>query len=179
MKRGRSRFTSLLFLAFYFSISTSFADSSSATFRLESETATGGGAISVTSTNFRTEESSLEWFSKESLASANYKMEARVGVSGTNPIPVINSIMPGDFARFYTDQSSSFTVQAKSPDSTALQYRVKQDGTVKVGPQASSTLTWPLSVSDKGRHNVTFEVIHPKGNVAKTQAEYVYRRPVK
>lgn len=155
------------------------ADTSSTHYKLHSEIPTGGGAYSISSSSYKVEESSLEWFTKEALTSTNYKVQGKIGIQGTENLVRIDSITPGDFARFFTDSSASYTLTATSPDASALEYQAKQDGTLKDGPKATSTLTWPFSTPDKGRHKASLQVLHPKGNVAQEQALYAYRRPVK
>jgi len=155
------------------------ADASSTNFRIESEHATGGANLSVTSTNYKAEESAVDWFTKENLTGTNYKVDGKFGVSGVSNIAVINSVTPGDFSKFFTDESPSFTVGALDPDNDALQYQAKQDGTLKDGPRAENVLTWALGTSDKGRHTVSLDVLDPDGTVRKNQSMYAYRRPVK
>lgn len=158
---------------------SAFADTSSTNYRMESEHFAGGGSLSLTSTNYKMEEGTIDWTTKENLTSTGYKVEGKVGIKGTGALPTIQSVSPGDFTRFYTDQSASFTVTASSPDGDALQYQAKQDGTTKAGPQASGALSWALGASDKGRHTLMFQVIDPDGAVSQTQSDYVFRRPVK
>lgn len=154
------------------------ADSSSANYALSEDRFTGGGG-SASSANYQIAETSFEPFSGESLASTNYGVAPKTGISASTNIVNINSVSPSGFSRHYTDENASFTVTAADPDSDTLEYRAKQDTAVKAGPQASNTLTWALSGSDKGRHTMNLEVIDPDGTVIKQQAAYVFRRPVK
>ena len=155
-----------------------FADSSSVNYSLVEDRFTGGGG-SASSAHYQVAETSFDSFSRGALISTNYAEETKVGIAGAAAIVALNSISPANFSKHYTDGSASFTVTAIDPDSDALQYRVKQDSTVKAGPQTSNQLGWAFSNSDAGRHTLGFEVIDPDGTVLKQQSAYVYRRPVK
>lgn len=169
----------LILWALFVASKASWADLQSTNYTVQSSLPTGGGSVSVTSTNYKVEEGSIDWVTKADLSSANYKADSNIGIAGLLPIAVIQSTSPSDFAKFYTDQSASITVSATTPDNDPLQYQANQDGTLKAGPQASSTLSWALGVSDKGRHRIDLSVIDPDGTVTKTESMYVYRRPVK
>ena len=179
MKRSYVVFACHLLLAACYGVPCSFADTAGTDYAISSEHFAGGGAPLTTSANYKLEEGTIDRFAKNNLASTNYKVDGKIGVSGQHDIALISAVSPGDYARYYTDQSTSFTVTAKDPDNDTLQYRAKQDGTTKAGPQASNILAWALSVSDKGRRVLSMEVIDQEGNVVKPQAMYVYRRPVK
>lgn len=140
---------------------------------------TGGANLSAASASYKAEESAVDWFTKENLTSTNYQVAGKIGVNGASDIVAINSVTPGDYSRFYTDESASFTVEAQDPDNDPLQYQAKQGGTLKDGPQAENVLTWTLDLSDQGRHTVSLDVLDPDGTVRKNQAMYAYRRPVK
>ena len=155
------------------------ADQQSANYRLEAEIVTGGGNGLVTSTNYKVEENTIDWFTKSTLSSASYSLESLAGIQDVANIPVISSVEPGNYARFFTDESASFTVNAATPDGDPLTYEAKQDGTTKVGPQTSNVLSWTLGDPDKGRHALDLSVIEQHGTVTKPQAAYVFRRPVK
>jgi hypothetical protein len=154
------------------------ADSSSTNYSLVEERFTGGGG-NISSANYQSAETSFEPFASASPTSTNYGFETKAGIGGALNIVAINSIAPSNFYKYYSDQTASFTVTAVDPDSDSLQYRAKQDATVKDGPQASNVLDWTLSASDLGRHTLSFEVIDPDGTVLKQQYAYVVRRPVK
>lgn len=155
-----------------------FADITSSSYKIcQSELTSGGGSGS--SSSYQLSESAVRPIAGGSLSSANYSVEGKSGISSNINIPTIQSITPAGMARFYTDQSASFSVQATTPDSAPLQYQVKQDTTVKAGPQSSSTLTWALGSSDKGRHTIPVSAIGPDGTTSTNQNAYFYRRPVK
>ena len=137
------------------------------------------GRSDAQSSSYKIAEGGIDSFARAAASSTHYSVEGKAGISGTEKIPYITAISPGDLSRNYTDEAASFTVSASTPDGDALQYRVKQDGTTKAGPQSSNLLSWALGASDKGRHALSFEVIDPQGTVVKTQANYIYRRPVK
>jgi hypothetical protein len=138
---------------------------------------TGGGG-DASSTNYQVTESAFDAFSNAPMASANYALETKVGIGGAG-IATINSITPGDFTKFFHDQSASYAINATSQDGDTLQYRALQDGTVKAGPQSSGTLSWTLSASDIGRHTISLEAIDPQGTTLVKQEVYVARRPTK
>lgn len=167
------------FSFFVLTFSFAYADTSSTNYKVESDIVSGGSAFLISSASYKVEEGTLDFATKELLTSTNYKVEGKLGFEGNRNISLIQSINPADYARFFTDQSAAYTVTAQDPDSDALQYRAKQDGTTKAGPQTSSTLTWALGASDQGRRTHTLEVIDPDGTVLKNQAAYVHRRPVK
>ena len=155
------------------------ADQQSANYRLEAEIVTGGGDGLVTSASYKIEESTIDWVTKATLSSVNYTLENKAGINDVENIPVISSVAPGNYSRFFTDESASFTVNATTPDSDPLEYQAKQDGTTKAGPQTSNVLSWALGASDKGRRALELSVIEQHGTVIKQQTMYVYRRPVK
>ena len=155
-----------------------YAASSSTNYSLADDSF-GGGQGSSQSASYMLERSSFGSFSGTSSSSANYRSDAGLAAFGAQKIPSIQSITPTDYSRFYSDQSASFTVQAVTPDGDTLQYRAKQSGTTKAGPQTSSTLAWTLSSADLGRRALSFEVIDPDGTVLRNASTYVYRRPVK
>ncbi len=167
-----------IFFIYLFSSGALFADATSTNYAVKEDRFTGGGG-DASSTNYQIGEMSFDPFSQAGMTSTNYAAETKVGIAGTLAISAINSITPTDYSKHYADESPSFTVSATDPDADSLQYRVKQDTTVKAGPQSSSTLNWALSTSDIGRHTFNFEVIDPDGTVLKPQAAYVYRRPTK
>ena len=156
-----------------------YADTSSTNYAVSSDHFAGGGVLSMTSADYKAEESTVDWTTKDNLTSTNYKVDGKIGISGQHNVVLFNSVTPGDFAKYFTDESTSFAVSAQDPDSDSLQYQAKQDGTTKAGPQSSSTLGWALSASDRGRRALKFEIIDPDGTVSKPQSMYVYRRPVK
>lgn len=167
------------FSFFIFPFNSSFAaDPSSANFSA-AESYFPSARGDAQSSSYKIGEGGIDTFQKGTLASTNYGVEGKIGISGTEQLPYITAIAPAPVGKFLEDENASFTVTASTPDSDSLQYRVRQDGTSKAGPQSSSTLSWALSGSDRGRHTFSFEAIDPQGTVAKSQAGYVYRRPVK
>lgn len=155
-----------------------YAELSSTNYKAELKETGGGGSSS--SSSYSIAEGEIDWGKKDLLTSTSYKVEGQVGISsGILLIPEIQSVTPSNYSRFFTDGNASFTVQARDPDNDPLQYQAKQDGTVKVAFQSSSTLTYALSASDKGRHAVKFEVKDNDGTVAAEQAMYAFRKPVK
>ncbi len=168
-----------LFLALYLGfLPFVLADGSSANYAISEDRFTGGGG-SASSTNYQALETMVSTFSAEAMSSSNYAMEPKVGISSAVNLVEINSVSPATYSRHYHDETPSFTVTAVDPDSDTLQYQVKQDTTLKDGPQSSNELSWSLSSSDIGRHTLNFEVLDPDGTVIKQQPAYVYRRPVK
>lgn len=155
-----------------------YADPQSSSFRLTDDFFSHGGG-NASSANYQAAETTLGFSAQSTLRSANYSAEGKAGIEGTNKIPTIQSVSPGDYARFFTDEPASFTVTAVTPPPDTLQYQAKQDGVSKAGPQASGTLRWPLGPSAQGRHAVSLNAIDPDGTVSKQQATYVVRRPVK
>jgi len=154
------------------------ADSSSTNYGLVEDRFSGGGG-GASSAGYQLAETSVEPFAAGSLTSANYGLAPKVGINAAANIVSIHSVSPSDYSRHFADENASFTVTAVDPDRDTLQYRARQDGAPKAGPQASDTLTWALGSSDLGRHTMSLEVIDPDGAVAKQQAARVYRRPVK
>lgn len=154
------------------------ADPSSTNYQI-ADSYNPAGYGSGSSASYQLAESTVDYFAKSATTSTNYSVTGKVGVSGTEKIPVIASVTPGDYARFYTDENASYAVSASTPDSDTLQYLAKQDTTTKVAAQSSSTLAWPLSGSDQGRHTMSLQVIDPDGTVVKNQPTYIYRRPTK
>lgn len=155
-----------------------FADVNSTNYTLTEDRFTGGGG-SASSANYQIAETSFDSFSGDSISSTNYGVAAKVGISGASPVASLNGISPAAYAKHYSDESPSYTVTAVDPDSDTLEYRVKQDSTVKDGPQTSNVLSWALSNSDVGRRTLSFEVLDPDGTVVKQQPAYVFRRPTK
>ena len=174
----RNGWISLLTFLFLISALPVYADPSSANYQLGDSyfpAGSGGGS----SSSYQVGESTVDYFEKSTASSTNYAVENKVGISGLQKIPVIQSVTPGDYARFYTDENASYAVSATTPDSDSLQYRAKEDAATKVAAQSSSTLAWTLAGGDKGRHTMSMEVIDPDGTVAKQQTAYIFRRPVK
>ncbi len=155
-----------------------FADMQSTNYKMADAAFTSGGG-NAQSSSYKVAESFLGSSGSGSLSSTNYSLQAASGISGVDRIAAIQSLSPSDYARFFSDQSASYTVTASSPDGDSLQYRAKQDGTTKVSAQSSSSLSWSLSSADLGKHSHSFDVIDPQGTVTKTQSAYVYRRPLK
>jgi len=160
-------------------LDSAFADSQSPSYKLESEVFSGGGNLQLTSAAYKIEEAGIDWIGKVDLTGANYRVDATIGIYGNEPIAIISSTTPGNFSKFYTDQSASFTVNASSPDGDPLTYEAKQDSVSKAGPQTSNILSWALGAADKGRRNLDLIVSEQHGTVVNQQAMYVYRRPVK
>ena len=157
----------------------SFAADPSSTNYQAAESYFSAGIGNAQSANYKIDEGNIDSYKKDSASSTNYSLQGKVGISGTAKLPVINSTTPASYAKFFSDQSASYNVSATSTDGDSLQYRAKQDGTVKAGPQSSSTLSWALGSSALGRRAHNLEVIDPDGTVVKPQAAYIYRRPVK
>jgi hypothetical protein len=169
----------LIMLSIFNLIPFVYADATSTNYKLESNLPTGGGSFSITSANYKLEEGSIDWIAKSDQVSTNYKVDGKTGINGTELIPVIASTNPGDLARFFTDQSASFTVSATTPSGNSLTYQAAQDGVVKAGWQASNVLNWALGVADKGRRSLALAVTETNGTVLKQQSMYVFRRPIK
>ncbi len=156
-----------------------YADASSTNFALEGEYQSSGALLSAASTNYALEESALDFNAKDNLSSTNYALEGSVGY-GQSLVPIISSVSPGDFSKYFTDESPSFTVTATDPDSDSLEYQLKMDGTVKDAFQASNVLTFALSSSDRGRRSFAFEVRDSSdGTVSQNQSSYIFRRPIR
>ena len=170
--------TVLIGFLFFFP-SVIYADMQSTNYKIESEAESEGSAYSITSTNHKVEESALNFFNTDGLTSTNYKIDGVTGFGGSL-VPIISSIAPGNFSKYLTDESPSFTVTAQDPDSDSMEYQLKMDGTVKVAFQSSNVLSHALSGSDRGRHTYTFEVRDADdGTVNQNQYAYMFRRPVK
>ena len=161
-----------------FGNSAGFADMSSAAYQISQGEVTAGGG-NGSSASFQMAEGTIRGMGGGILSSAHYAVEGKAGIGSNLNIPAIQSIVPGDLSRFYTDQSASFEVQASTPDNAPLQYQAKQDSTIKAGPQASSTLTWALGNSDKGKHAMVLSATGPDGTTTQNQNTYFFRRPVK
>lgn len=155
-----------------------FADAASANYAVAEDRWTGGAAQSMSSSSFAIEESFINDSQTPVMSSANYGVETPLGIRGST-IAVITSVTPADFSRYFPDESVSFTVNVFDPDNDTLEYRAKQDSTVKVGPQSSNTLGWSLSTGDLGRRLIALEILDPDATVTRNQSIYVYRRPVK
>ncbi len=158
--------------------SLAFTDSSSINFTLLEDRFTAGGG-SASSVNYQIAETSFDTFSGLALSSANYALDTKIGISGGADIGTINSITPGDFARFYLDTNASYAIQASVQGGNTLQYGAKQDTITKVNAQIPNTVSWVLNSLDIGRHTNTLQVIAPEGTTIKKQDAYVLRRPVK
>lgn len=156
-----------------------FADTSSANYKVSEERVVSGSASLTTSTNYKVDNGTLDYAAKTTASSNSYSLQGKIGIDGASPVPVINSVTPGDFSRKFTDESPSFTVSAVSPDSQAITYEAKQDGVLKDGPQSTNVLTWALVSGDKGRRTVTLNVSDATGITRKDQSLYAFRRPVK
>lgn len=131
------------------------------------------------SAGYKIDEGRIDSFAAAAASSTNYRVDGRIGIRGTNSIPEITSISPVSPSKTYTDESASFTVTVNNFDGDSLQYQVKQDGVIKDGPQASSSLTWSLSGADQGAHTYLFEVIDPQGTVVQSQRGHSFRKPTK
>jgi hypothetical protein len=167
----------LIFALFSFSF-PAFADSSSSNYSLVEDRFTGG-AGNASSTNYQVAETSIETFGRASMTSSNYALETKVGISGGADIATINSVSPSPFARFYHDGNASYTVSATSQDGDALQYSAQQDEYMKVAAQSLSMMSWSLTGTDIGRHDVLLSAIDPQGTTLKKEVDYVFRRPTK
>ena len=155
-----------------------FADPASSNYSVaESWFPSGGG--SAQSTNYKAEETTIDAFDTPILSSSNFGLEGKIGIKGTEKIPYITAVSPGNFSKHYPDETASFTVTATTPDGDTLQYSGRQNATLKDGPQSSNQLDWALTGSGIGRHVMSLEAIDPDGTVSKQQPAYIYRRPVK
>lgn len=156
-----------------------FSDTQSTNYKIESDFFSGGGAVQITSASYKAEENVIDALSKSLATSTNYKVDGKFGVAST-PVPVINSILPGDYPRFFTDETAAFTVNAQDPDSDTMQYQLKVDGVTKVAFQSSNNLSYALAAGDRGRHDLTFQVQDTNdGTVNSVKSAYYFRRPTK
>ncbi|MFH0985802.1 MAG: hypothetical protein V1882_09765 [Candidatus Omnitrophota bacterium] len=154
-----------------------FSDITSTNYQISGRFTSGNGNES--STSYQIEHSSVDTFSQVALSSTNYQLGSGAEAAATVNVSEIRSVSPGDHAKFYSDSTSDYTVTAFDPDNDSIQYRAKQDGTVKDGPQAGNDLSWALSDSDLGRKNIELAVVDPDGTIVKNQSAYIVRRPVK
>ncbi|MFA5167828.1 MAG: hypothetical protein WC530_04780 [Candidatus Omnitrophota bacterium] len=138
-----------------------------------------GGSGSESSTNYQVAESALNVFSQPALSSSNYQLGSGAETFSATDLARISAVSPENHPVFYSDSTADYTVTAVDPDNDTLQYRARQDGTLKAGPQSSNQLSWNLSNDDPGRRNIELAVIDPDGTVVTNQSAYVVRRPVK
>jgi hypothetical protein len=155
-------------------------DPASTNFKVSESSFSGGGGGTLSSSSYKLSEGNVDHVSKEPMAGTTYKVEGKIGPShGVANPPLIESVTPGNLARFFTDESASYTVTAKDTEAGTLEYQLKAGSLVKVPWQAANVLSYGLSAADKGRHALTFEVKDPDGVTAKNQDHYVFRRPIK
>lgn len=153
------------------------SDVASTNYSISGEFSFGTGNES--SANYQVADSALDVFLQVPLSSANYQLGSRAEAFSATGLAGINSIAPSNFPKFYSDSTANYTVNATDPDNDSLQYRAKQDGTLKDGPQAGNELSWALSDNDLGRRNVELAVMDADGTVVKNQSAYIVKRPVK
>lgn len=160
-------------------LSFSFADTQTAIHKIESDFFSSGGAVLIETPNYKVEDSAIDFNSKDLISTANYQLEGQIGLVSA-PIPTISSITPGDYSRFYMDETPSFTVNAQDPDSDPVQYQLKVDGVVKVPYQDSNLFSYNLTPEDLGLHTLTFQVQDTNdGSASTVQSAYYCRRPTK
>jgi|GEM_PF-1972302 len=157
------------------------ADLSSPGYKITREWISGGGGGQVSSSIFKVTEGSVDFTAQGLMRGNQYKIESQIGLKdGIPPIPPeIDFVSPGNFSRFFTDETASYTVQARDPNGGVLQYQIKADQTVKVPWQANSSASYGLSAADKGRHLLKFEVGNSEAVTSLSQSQYVFRRTVK
>jgi len=167
-----------LFLVTFLLPPSAFA-ATSANYEIDAMTLSGGGAASVESANYEIERGRIGLFPRTEADSTNYTAQNGDGVSLSYLIPEITAVSPGNYGKYYSDESPAYTVTAVSPDQETLSYQARMDGTVADGPQASNELSWALSAGDVGRHTLALEASDPSGSAAMARIIYVFRRPVK
>ncbi len=155
------------------------ADLSSTNFTVADGFVSGGGGNEISSSSYQLQEGSIDGVSKDAMTSTNYGVAGLIGASHGIQVPVIQSVTPGPLSRFFTDESPSYTVTAQNPGTGSLDYQVKEGSTVKAAWQSSSNLSYSVSGSDKGRHELSFMARNADGTNLTTKSQYLFRRPNK
>ncbi len=155
------------------------AELSSINYKVAESFFSGGGGNDISSSVYKLDEGSIDSTSKEAMTSTNYGVAGLIGASGGIQAPVIQSVTPGPLSRFFTDESPSYTVTAQNPGTGSLDYQVKEGSTVKAAWQSSNNLSYSVSGSDKGRHELSFMARNADGITLATQSQYLFRRPNK
>lgn len=155
------------------------AELSSTSYKVSESFFSGGGGNDITSSSYKLDEGSIDSASKEAMTSSNYDVAGLIGASGGISVPVIQSVTPGPLSRFFTDESPSYTVTAQNPGTGTLDYQLKEGSTVKVDWQSSSALSYSISGTDKGRHDLSYLVRNGTGNTLAVKSQYLFRRPTK
>jgi len=170
------------FLAFLgclcFACAPALADLSSTNFQI-TESGFSGGGSDTASSSYKLDEGSIDFVAKDPMTSTNYNVEGQVGVSHALKLPVIQSVTPGPYAKFFTDEMPSYTVSAQNLGTGNLDYQIKEGSTVKAAWQASNSLSYSVSSPDKGRHELAFMVRNLDGTTLTTKSQYLFRRPNK
>ena len=128
------------------------ADLSSTNYTVSDSFVSGGGGADISSSSYQLNDGSIDFMSKEAMASTNYDVDGFIGAGGGIKAPVIQSVTPGALSRFFTDETPSYAVTAQNPGTGSLEYQVKEGSTVKAAWQSSNNLSYSISGSDKGRH---------------------------
>lgn len=166
-----------LLLASCFPAPALHADMSSAAYKIAGESVSGGGGGRMASASNAVEEGRIDSLTKEAMAGTNFKVEGEVGTSHALDAPVIETVTPADFSRFFSDGEASYALKAKDSKGGSLEYQLKVDGIVKNPWQASSTIAYLLASGDRGRHRLDFEVRNSEAATSMSQSQYVFRRP--
>lgn len=153
------------------------ADLTSTNYKADIEMS-GAASPNMTSVNYALN-ASVDWIHSGNLAGTNYSVSGNSGINSYGPDLTIQTTVPGNYTKYFSDQSPSFTLTTVSADGDTLSYQAKQDGTLKDGPQASNVLTWAISAGDLGRRAVRLEVTDTEGTVSQDMAMFVLRRPYK
>lgn len=153
------------------------ADSLSTNYRIQSDRLVAGSTDSLASANRRIEEGLVGTLGSESLQSANFKLQGQSFANTTLQPPEMISVLPSGVIRVYENANALVTIQASSPTGSALTYQAKQNGVLKVGPQASGTLSW--AVGSSGKSTVSIDVTNADGSVTSEKSMFVFRQPVR
>ena len=180
MKRFIRNFTFLLLiLGFWPSVPFVHAELSSTNYAVANGFVSGGGGNEITSSSYQLQEGSIDGVSKDAMTSTNYGVDGEIGSSHGIKVPVIQSVTPGPLSRFFTDESPSYTVTAQNPGTGTLDYQIQEGSTVKAAWQTSNNLSYSVSGSDKGRHDLSFMARNADGTSLTSQGQYLFRRPNK
>ena len=155
------------------------ADLSSTNYTVSDSFVSGGGGADISSSSYQLNDGSIDFMSKEAMASTNYDVDGFIGAGGGIKAPVIQSVTPGALSRFFTDETPSYAVTAQNPGTGSLEYQVKEGSTVKAAWQSSNNLSYSISGSDKGRHELSFMVRNSDGTSLTSKSQYLFRRPTK
>ena len=79
------------------------ADLSSTNYTVSDSYVSGGGGNDISSASYQLNDGSIDFSSKEAMASTNYDVDGFIGNGGGVKTPVIQSVTPGSLLKFFTD----------------------------------------------------------------------------